>query len=126
MNTKCVAAVVFLCGAPTTVATELQESGVEVSFRLPDGAIRSIILSQEKALSVAGPNGEYHVDWWIRAARTKLSIPSVIACTTGGPELRSVVTVSEGSDALDDTWSLLQPRHDLPQVSVAYELKSCQ
>jgi len=125
VKTFVIAASVLILGAPAAGATELQKSRVQVSFRLPDGTTRSTVLTAEQARSLAGAADEYRIEWWLRAARAELSIPDVFSCGTGGPEIKSVVSVS-GTETPDDAWSLIQPRHDLPHVSLAYEVGSCQ
>ena len=125
MKTFIIAASVLCSGALTAVATELQESRVQVSFHLPDGSTHFTVLTDKEARSLAGAADEYRIEWWLRAARAQLSIPDAFSCETGGRELKSVVSVS-GTETPDDTWSLIQPRHELPHVSVAFESNSCQ
>jgi hypothetical protein len=114
------AAMIVLAGSTPARAAEITAPKVSVTFVLPDGSSRSTSLTDVESRQLLGETSEYTVEWWVRAARAKLSLPGVILGDDGS-EAKSAVSVASGTSGGDQTWTLPNAKHDIPHISVAYE-----
>ena len=120
MKALIIAAMTVLAGSSLAQAAEITAPKVAVEFVLPDGSTRATDLTADESRELLGDTSEYTVECWVRAARAKLSLPSIILGDDGS-EAKAAISVAASTSDGDQTWTLPNAKHDLPRITVAYE-----
>jgi len=124
--------VVFLASGALSAATPADRP-VAVSFVFPNGVTRSTELTEAEVRSLLHENFGYMIEWWVRGALVKLSLPHVITVVDQQSKAKAVTSINGIANGSSGRWVLyvdgIRSRYDIntqvrqneQQIRLVYE-----